>query len=141
MGYKELITLDRPILTPKTVLPIFFAIGIIFAPIGGLLLWSSAMVSPGTRTALQMLRLRHRFKSFLLITPTAVPSRRPTLQTYPATNTHHYSNPPMLRGQDGWLKNATKFLHTESSKTIPVSAPCYSIFQMTLGHLFSSTTV
>jgi len=34
----------RPILTPKTVLPIFFAIGIIFAPIGGLLLWASASV-------------------------------------------------------------------------------------------------
>ncbi|KAI1615372.1 CDC50/LEM3 family [Exophiala viscosa] len=34
----------QPILTPKTVLPIFFAIGIIFAPIGGLLLWASASV-------------------------------------------------------------------------------------------------
>jgi hypothetical protein len=34
----------RPILTPKTVLPLFFAVGIIFAPIGGLLLWASAQV-------------------------------------------------------------------------------------------------
>ncbi|KAK5951098.1 alkylphosphocholine resistance protein lem3 [Knufia fluminis] len=34
----------QPILTPKTVLPIFFAVGIIFAPIGGLLLWASATV-------------------------------------------------------------------------------------------------
>lgn len=34
----------QPILTPKTVLPIFFAIGVIFAPIGGLLLWASATV-------------------------------------------------------------------------------------------------
>lgn len=34
----------QPILTPKTVLPIFFAIGIIFAPIGGLLLWASTTV-------------------------------------------------------------------------------------------------
>ncbi|KAK8026831.1 hypothetical protein PG991_003887 [Apiospora marii] len=34
----------QPILTPKTVLPLFFAIGIIFAPIGGLLLWASSMV-------------------------------------------------------------------------------------------------
>ena len=34
----------QPILTPKTVLPIFFAVGIIFAPLGGLLLWASAMV-------------------------------------------------------------------------------------------------
>ena len=34
----------QPILTPKTVLPIFFAVGIIFAPIGGVLLWASAMV-------------------------------------------------------------------------------------------------
>jgi len=41
---EQLLIPNRPILTPKTVLPIFFAIGIIFAPIGGLLLWSSAMV-------------------------------------------------------------------------------------------------
>lgn len=34
----------QPILTPKTVLPIFFAVGIIFAPIGGLLLWASSTV-------------------------------------------------------------------------------------------------
>ncbi|KAF2213340.1 hypothetical protein CERZMDRAFT_111641 [Cercospora zeae-maydis SCOH1-5] len=34
----------QPILTPKTVLPLFFAVGIIFAPIGGLLLWASASV-------------------------------------------------------------------------------------------------
>ncbi|KYG48292.1 hypothetical protein M433DRAFT_132257 [Acidomyces richmondensis BFW] len=34
----------QPILTPKTVLPLFFAVGVIFAPIGGLLLWTSAKV-------------------------------------------------------------------------------------------------
>ncbi|RYO94061.1 hypothetical protein DL766_004116 [Monosporascus sp. MC13-8B] len=34
----------QPILTPKTVIPLFFAIGIICAPIGGLLLWASARV-------------------------------------------------------------------------------------------------
>ncbi|KAG0652063.1 Meiotically up-regulated 89 [Hyphodiscus hymeniophilus] len=34
----------QPILTPKTVLPLFFAIGVIFAPIGGLLLYASAQV-------------------------------------------------------------------------------------------------
>lgn len=34
----------QPILTPKTVLPLFFAVGIIFAPIGGLLLWASSQV-------------------------------------------------------------------------------------------------
>jgi hypothetical protein len=34
----------RPILTPKTVLPLFFGIGIIFAPIGGVLLYASAQV-------------------------------------------------------------------------------------------------
>src|SRR5579862_1166147 len=33
-----------PILTPKTVLPLFFAIGIIFGPIGGLLLYASSKV-------------------------------------------------------------------------------------------------
>jgi hypothetical protein len=43
---------NRPILTPKTVLPLFFAVGIIFAPIGGLLLWASTEVGgimPTTR--------------------------------------------------------------------------------------------
>ncbi|KAI9670134.1 MAG: hypothetical protein M1817_004471 [Caeruleum heppii] len=34
----------QPILTPKTVIPLFFVVGIIFAPIGGLLLWASAQV-------------------------------------------------------------------------------------------------
>ncbi|KAF2688687.1 CDC50 family protein [Lentithecium fluviatile CBS 122367] len=34
----------QPILTPKTVLPIFFIVGIIFAPIGGLLLYASSQV-------------------------------------------------------------------------------------------------
>jgi hypothetical protein len=34
----------QPILTPKTVLPLFFVVGVIFAPIGGLLLWTSAKV-------------------------------------------------------------------------------------------------
>lgn len=34
----------QPILTPKKVLPTLFLIGIIFAPIGGLLLWGSGLV-------------------------------------------------------------------------------------------------
>lgn len=34
----------QPILTPKTVLPLFFILGIIFAPLGGLLLWASSKV-------------------------------------------------------------------------------------------------
>jgi len=34
----------QPILTPKTVLPLFFIIGIIFAPIGGLLFWANSKV-------------------------------------------------------------------------------------------------
>ncbi|KAG9318341.1 ligand-effect modulator 3 family [Chiua virens] len=35
----------QPILTPKTVLPTLFITGIIFAPIGGLLVWGSSLVS------------------------------------------------------------------------------------------------
>jgi len=35
----------QPILTPKTVLPTLFILGIIFAPIGGLLVWGSSQVS------------------------------------------------------------------------------------------------
>ncbi|KAF0507181.1 LEM3/CDC50 family protein [Gigaspora margarita] len=35
----------QPILTPKTVLPTFFIVGVIFAPLGGLLLWASNSVT------------------------------------------------------------------------------------------------
>ncbi|KAJ1908586.1 alkylphosphocholine resistance protein lem3 [Tieghemiomyces parasiticus] len=35
----------QPLLTPKTVLPTFFAVGIIFAPLGGVLLWASDSVN------------------------------------------------------------------------------------------------
>ncbi|CAG8434508.1 674_t:CDS:2 [Scutellospora calospora] len=35
----------QPILTPKTVLPTFFIVGILFAPLGGLLLWASNSVT------------------------------------------------------------------------------------------------
>ncbi|TFK46026.1 cell cycle control protein [Heliocybe sulcata] len=35
----------QPILTPKTVLPTLFIIGVIFAPIGALLIWGSSLVS------------------------------------------------------------------------------------------------
>ncbi|KAH7927728.1 Lem3/Cdc50 [Leucogyrophana mollusca] len=38
----------QPILTPKTVLPTLFIVGIIFAPIGGLLIWGSSLVSEMT---------------------------------------------------------------------------------------------
>lgn len=34
----------QPILTPKTVLPLLFGVGVIFAPIGGLLLYASSKV-------------------------------------------------------------------------------------------------
>ncbi|EIW85346.1 cell cycle control protein [Coniophora puteana RWD-64-598 SS2] len=38
----------QPILTPKTVLPTLFICGIIFAPIGALLIWGSSLVSEMT---------------------------------------------------------------------------------------------
>ncbi|CAI7588134.1 hypothetical protein N7533_008640 [Penicillium manginii] len=34
----------QPILTPKSVLPLFFIVGILFAPIGGVLIWASSQV-------------------------------------------------------------------------------------------------
>ncbi|KAH0584138.1 hypothetical protein H2248_009700 [Termitomyces sp. 'cryptogamus'] len=38
----------QPILTPKTVLPTLFIVGILFAPIGGLLIWGSSLVTEMT---------------------------------------------------------------------------------------------
>jgi hypothetical protein len=52
-----------PILTPKTVLPLFFAVGIIFGPIGGLLLYASSKVCSQGITGLMA-----RFKKLRLIT-------------------------------------------------------------------------
>jgi LEM3 (ligand-effect modulator 3) family / CDC50 family len=37
--------ISRPILTPKSVIIIFFIVGIIFMPIGGLLIWANSLVS------------------------------------------------------------------------------------------------
>lgn len=37
----------QPILTPATVLPTFFLVGLIFVPLGGVLLWGSNQVSTG----------------------------------------------------------------------------------------------
>ncbi|KAK5120064.1 hypothetical protein LTR85_006545 [Meristemomyces frigidus] len=34
----------QPILTPKTVIPLFLTVGVLFCPIGGLLLWASSQV-------------------------------------------------------------------------------------------------
>lgn len=34
----------QPILTPATVLPTFFLVGLIFVPLGGVLLWGSNQV-------------------------------------------------------------------------------------------------
>jgi hypothetical protein len=60
-----------PILTPKTVLPLFFAIGIIFGPIGGLLLFASSKVAfvcarhvdrPGPRDYHRLYALCHEWK-------------------------------------------------------------------------------
>ncbi|KAF7719197.1 Uncharacterized protein PECH_008272 [Penicillium ucsense] len=34
----------QPILTPKSVLPLFFIVGIVFAPIGGVLLWANSQI-------------------------------------------------------------------------------------------------
>ena len=34
----------QPILTPRTVLPTLFIVGILFAPIGALLIWGSSLV-------------------------------------------------------------------------------------------------
>lgn len=35
----------QPILTPKVVLPTFFILGVLFAPIGAVLIWGSNLVS------------------------------------------------------------------------------------------------
>jgi hypothetical protein len=46
----------QPILTPATVLPTFFLVGLIFVPLGGVLLWGSNQVS--SLTSLQTERSR-----------------------------------------------------------------------------------
>ncbi|KAJ6171628.1 hypothetical protein N7470_000695 [Penicillium chermesinum] len=63
----------QPILTPKSVLPLFFAIGIIFAPLGGVLLWASSL-PPTSNPATIPSGVSYTFK--------ATPRSKPTWQQY-----------------------------------------------------------
>ncbi|KAG8809994.1 hypothetical protein FRC17_003145, partial [Serendipita sp. 399] len=59
----------QPILTPKTVLPTLFIIGLVFAPIGGLLIWGSSQASPCPSVTLaSILLIPHRFPQITQIT-------------------------------------------------------------------------
>lgn len=85
-----------PILTPKTVLPLFFAVGIIFGPIGGLLLYASSKVPTSYNRAWMLwarrvgTKLTGRCKRLLLTTPTAPkPPTRTTSPPFPPN-----SSPP-----------------------------------------------
>ena len=70
----------QPILTPKTVLPTLFIIGIVFAPIGALLIWGNSRVCSSFPTIpASPCRLSYRWSAFRLrkclsSTQTATPS-------------------------------------------------------------------
>jgi hypothetical protein len=66
----------QPILTPKTVLPTLFIIGIIFAPIGGLLVWGSSLVSEITfdYTKCELLSPQPLTSNLASLTYTQIPS-------------------------------------------------------------------
>lgn len=75
----------QPILTPKTVLPTLFLVGILFAPIGGLLIWGSDKVS------------------VITLDYTHCDTRAPTDSSF--TNLEHYSY--HLRSSDSSARHTT----------------------------------
>lgn len=96
----------QPILTPKTVLPLFFAIGIIFAPIGGGLLFASAVV--------QELIIDYS-KCY-----TDAPDFQNGFADIPSGNiiSHFTKNPSQTQQFDyKWAKNATNFTNNAQIQT------------------------
>ena len=95
-----------PILTPKTVLPIFFAVGLIFGPIGGLLLYASskarATPAPAQRdetdfsTRSKKSRLIIRIAYGLPIQTTSAQSHQTSFQQHSPRPTR--PTPPNLNG-------------------------------------------
>lgn len=88
-----LTVVNRPILTPKTVLPLFFAIGLIFAPIGGLLIYASAKVQ----------ELSIQYQDCTTDAPT-YPEFAPVPDKYVSTSFKNQTSTSQL---PRWSKNAT----------------------------------
>lgn len=84
----------QPILTPKTVIPLFLVIGIIFAPIGGVLIWASA-------------RVQEIIIDYSDCNTTAPAC--PTMNTIPSDKiTQHFKNTTDPADAPTWCKNYTE---------------------------------
>ncbi|KAH9906891.1 lem3 cdc50 family protein [Xylariomycetidae sp. FL2044] len=80
----------QPILTPKTVIPLFFVIGIICAPIGGLLIYASTTVK----------ELRLDYTNCFQNAPLDNPEKMPDNTTFPGFKVNNTINALWKRTED-----------------------------------------
>ncbi|MCJ1373346.1 hypothetical protein MMC20_004574 [Loxospora ochrophaea] len=86
----------QPILTPKTVLPLFFIIGVICAPIGGLLLYASSTV--------QEISIDYTDCN----TTAPLSDSLTGFEQIPSSKTHSYFKSPVSPGKEPmWRRNTT----------------------------------
>lgn len=115
----------QPILTPKTVLPLFFAVGVIFAPIGGLLLYASSQVQE------------------IIIDYSTCNTTAPACQSGTTTPpqegafvpsgkvTSYFKNPTNTSEAPTWCKTTTDQAMTFGGpRTIPATTICHIQFQI-----------
>jgi len=106
----------QPILTPKVFLPTFFILGVLFAPLGGLLIWGSNLVSGFSCADSLTYIMFPRWAKSRSITPIATrrrPKRTPLISnsrmssTIPTTFGQQIPKllpPPLLSGPLCWTK-------------------------------------
>lgn len=131
-------SLWRPILTPKTVLPFFFTVGIIFAPIGGVLLWASSQVCPDISRYVFMELMYWsfiRFKSSLSTIRIVILKHLLRLVQFPVTMSSPISRlPAKSRKLFGGAKiMSVGAFPTDQMSTQP-DVHCNSVYQRTSHH-------
>ena len=134
-----MLLLARPILTPKSVLPLFFIIGVVFAPIGGVLICASSQVCsfPSIRTSplVSGLTMRPRSKKSRSITANANPpprviggtpspaERSPTLSSPRRRRRSHGRNIPTRLGLSPAGSNSKSWMIWARPSTCTIASP------------------
>jgi len=127
-----------PILTPKTVLPLFFALGIIFGPIGGLLLYASSKVyiSSNSETLLKQIRSKRSRSTTPIVHswPTKQISRISPLTSYPQPSQapipqepHNHNGNSSVKTRAHSTLNKTSVKFDSLSRPILHRQSCYTI--------------
>ncbi|KAF2002979.1 CDC50 family protein-like protein [Amniculicola lignicola CBS 123094] len=102
----------QPILTPKTVLPLFFIVGLIFAPIGGLLLFADSKVQElsidYTKCNTSAPETRAEFD----------PTAKEELETIPSSRvSSSFKEKMLIQPKWGWAKDNQTYNHPNQKFT------------------------